>query len=50
MRILFSMEGKYMIEYFIWYKKLGKIVSREEIILKEAEKFPDWVDMEMVDK
>ena len=37
-------------KYFIWDKELRKPLIREEIIIKESEKLPDWVDMEVLDK
>ena len=37
-------------EYLIWDKEPGKPVSVEQIILKEEENLPYWVDMDIVDK
>ena len=43
------MEGNFRMEDFILDKELGKPANIKEITLKESERIPDWVYMEMID-
>ena len=42
--MFYSMEVYYRMEEFIWEEKLGEPVSRDYIILKQAESPLDWVN------
>ena len=38
------MKVYYRTEGLLWDKEQGKLVDREEIMIKEAKIIPDWVD------